>query len=215
METLSLKVQRRDLADKPQELRAKNLIPGIFYHRGEENIPLSVDYQTLRRAYQKAGESTVVEIQMDDGSKKMTLIHDISYDSMSGNINHVDFRGVSMTEKIDTMIPIEFTGVSTAIKDFGGMLLTNLDEIEVRCFPQDLVHNITVDLAQFTEIGQQIHVKDLVVPAKMEILTDMDETVALIQAPEEEEVEVAAPATLVPEGINDVEAKQVEAKKED
>ncbi|NCP16851.1 50S ribosomal protein L25, partial [bacterium] len=79
--------------------------------------------------------------------------------------------------------------------DFNAVLVTSLDELEVECFPQDLPARITVDISSLANVGDGIHVRDIVLSDKVKILEDPDEMIVVATAARAEEVvEVAAEA---------------------
>jgi len=96
-----------------------------------------------------------------------------------------------MKEKLRSQVYMEIVGVSPAIKDFDGILVTGNDEVGVECLPQDLPERIVVDISGLLKIGDGIYVRDLTVPDGVKILEDPDTMVALITAQAAEEVEVA------------------------
>lgn len=188
MEAIVLKATQRDTEKKASELRKEKLVPCVFYAHGKDNLHLAIEYEPMRKAYLKAGSNTLIDLEVE-GKIVKVLIHDIQFDPIMDDITHVDFYGVKMKEKIDTEIPLEFVGLSSAVKNLGGILETTLHEVEVRCLPTDLVPNIEVDIAVLENLGDAIHLSDLNLPKGMELLQDEALTVISVQAPKEEAVE--------------------------
>ncbi len=60
------------------------------------------------------------------------------------------------------------------------MVLHQLDHVEVEALPKDLIDEIKVDASKLTEIGDQIIVADLIVPAGITILTEADHPIARV-----------------------------------
>jgi large subunit ribosomal protein L25 len=87
---------------------------------------------------------------------------------------------------------LEFVGESKAVKELGGVLVRILNSVEVQCLPSDLPHNIEVDISPLKTFSDSIHVKNLKVPAKVEILTQADETIVKVQPPRDVDKELAA-----------------------
>ncbi len=69
------------------------------------------------------------------------------------------------------------------MKELGGIFVKNMDEVEVRCLPGDLVHEITVDLAKLATFEDAITLKDLIVSKGIEILGDLETIVATVTSP--------------------------------
>jgi large subunit ribosomal protein L25 len=68
-------------------------------------------------------------------------------------------------------------------------------ELEVEADPVNLPHELEVDISVLVAIGDQIHAKDVALPAGVTLITDPEEVIVLIQEVEEERVE-EAPADL-------------------
>jgi large subunit ribosomal protein L25 len=126
----------------------------------------------------------------------------------------MDFHQVSLTEKIHARIPVITVGDSPGVAT-GGILEHLLRELEVRCLAMDLPEQVEVSIGELG-LGQAIHVRDIKLGDKVEILNDPELTVVSVMAPrvvaEEEAAEkVAEPAE--PEVIT--EKKREEAEKEE
>lgn len=198
METVALSVQLRDKSQKISDLRKNRFIPIEYYGKGVENKSLQADYQSFVKAFRKAGESTIIELDID-GKKTNVLIHEIQYDPITDEFMHVDVINVKMGEEIHTNIPLNFTGVAPAVKELGGTLMSQLDQLEVKCLPKDLVHDFEVNVDSLVDFNVAIHVKDVVVPAGVTVLNDPDQIVIAVVAPrvEKETEESEMPETEV------------------
>lgn len=193
METLTLKVQPRDMKVKTNVLRAKRLIPAEYYGKGVKNKSFVVDYQTFRKAYKQAGSNTV--ISLNDGKDEYSvLVHEIQYDPVSDSIVHIDFANVKMDREVKTKVNVVITGIAPAVKDLGGILVTPLDEVEIKCLPKDLIHKIEVNIESLVDFNSFIRVKNLIVPPGITILDAPEDIIATAVPPrEEKEEETAAP----------------------
>lgn len=186
METITLKAEVRTLKGRNTiDLRLNNVIPVVVYGTGAEAISLQVSRSEFDRVYGQAGESTVVQLDLD-GKQIPVLIHDMQIDPQTDFTIHADFLRVDMNKKVEAGIKIVFTGEAAAVETLGGTLVQNLDEVEVRALPGALVREIEVDISKLATFDDAIHVSDIVVPAGIEILTEMDAVVATIQAPRNE-----------------------------
>jgi len=190
MEAVVLNAHERDLSILAKDVRSEKKVPGVCYGHERKNIHVTVEHEELRKVLKKAGMSTLVDLTIE-GKVEKVLISDVQFHPVMDTIEHVDFHIVKLKENITTEIPLEYVGVSSAVKNFAGVLVTNLDEVEVRCLPTALVHSIQVDISKLEALGDSIHVSDLTIPAGIEILTDAEETVCLVQAPADEEVDTA------------------------
>lgn len=141
------------------------------------------------KAYTKAGESSLVELDLG-GKKVPVLFHDVTFDPVSDAIAHVDFFAVDMKKEVEADVSILFEGESPAVKE-GAILVTALDSITVRCLPKNLPHNLPIDLSKLVEMGSQLTVADITVPPDVTLLVEPDAVIAIAQEPREEEVAVA------------------------
>ena len=121
-------------------------VAAVFYGPKAESTPIWVNEIELLKVWKEAGESSVVVLTLD-GVNHETLIHDIDREPVRGKIRHVDFYVLEKGKKVEVAVPLEFVGVSEAIKNLGGTLVKVLHEIEIEAMPKDLPHNIEVDLS--------------------------------------------------------------------
>ena len=157
---LQLKCELRTVFGKKNRTLRKNLnIPGVIYGEGKDSLHVSVPSQLFLDVYRKAGETTIVECEVD-GTKIPTLISDVSVHSVKDTILHVDFRRVNLKKKVETQVPVQVVGNSPAVKA-GGVLLQQMQEVTVEALPQNIPHEITVDISQIGEVGMDIKIADL------------------------------------------------------
>lgn len=216
MEKIELKAEIR----KPKEKKA-GFIPAILYGRGIENVMIWLEEKNFNKIYQEAGESTLLELSVK-GEKEIThnvLIYDIQTDPVSDRIGHVDFYQVRMDEKLETEVELVFIGQSVAVKELGGVLVKNIDALEVRCLPADLPKNIEVDISALATFEDSIRVKDLQIGEKVEITIDPETVVAVVSPPRSEkeleqlDEEVEGDISQV-EGISEEKEEEPENKDE-
>jgi large subunit ribosomal protein L25 len=187
MEKVTLQASRRSvIGKKVGALRRQGVLPGVIYGRNREPINISMDLHQVSQKLVGASQSSLINIDLE-GETLSTLIREKQMDYVKRQMIHIDFQAVSLTEKLRTAVNLELFGVSPAVKDFNGILVSNLFEVEVECFPQDLPENIPVDISVLKKIGDSILVKDLKVSENVEILTNPDEVVAVVSFQGEEE----------------------------
>lgn len=186
--TVALQAENRALTGKKvKSLRLKGQLPAVVYGHGLEATSLSIDSRAFRKAYLEAGTSTLVDLQIGQDKPIKVLFHEPQQHHLLGTPLHVDLYAVKMTEKIETAIPIHFTGVAPAVDELEGNFIANKDELMIRCLPGDLIPSVEVDIAVLATFDDQIHVSDIKVPETVEIMDDAEEVVALVQAPISEE----------------------------
>jgi len=188
MEKVALLANPRTAEDNVKDLRKQGKIPGIVYGN-EQHAMLHFDEVALKKAYVKAGESTLVELDMGD-KKLPVLFHAIDQDPVSDRIIHVDFYAVNMKKEVEAEVIIRFEGESGAVKE-NAILVTALDTITVRALPANLPHDLPVDLSKLAAFGDTITVADIKAPQGVEILNEPEEVIAIAQEPRAAEVEEA------------------------
>jgi large subunit ribosomal protein L25 len=183
---LKLKAQARDAGtEKPAKIRKAGQIPAVLYGHKVPTQSLTVALGDFEKILKKAGESTIIELETQDGKTHSVLIHDIQKNYLTSKPEHVDFYQVSMTEKLRATVVLEFIGEAKAVKELGGVLIKILNEVEVECLPQNLPRSIMVNIASLNTFSDTIHVKDLQVPNSVKILTKTEEILAKVQPPRE------------------------------
>ncbi len=203
MEKLVIEASRREVTGKQVgALRRQGKLPGVIYGANFASTPIVMDLKEASHVLAHASQSHIITINLE-GKEHATLVREKQRDFIRGTLLHVDFQAVSLTETIRTKVSIEVTSTAPAVKNYNGVVVTGLDEVEVECLPQDLVDKFTVDISSLEEIGDAIYVRDLDVPAKMQVLDDPDEVLVVITggAAEIAEEEEAAEALAEPEVI--------------
>jgi large subunit ribosomal protein L25 len=201
MEQIELKATKREVTGKQvKALRREGKLPAIIYGRHLSPLPILLDLHDASRVLPGITSSQLITVNVD-GNKHTVLVREKQRHPVQGKLIHVDFLAVSMTEKLRANVLLEMEGEAPAVKNFGGVVVPVLEEVEVECLPKDLPEKIMVDLSGLVKIGDAIHVKDLVLPQGVEVLTDEDEMVVLVKSPEGEEVEAVAGEGAEPEVI--------------
>ena len=211
METVNLTAAlRTETGRKAKQLRESGFIPAVLYGRGAENMNLSFTKGEFEKVYKEAGSSTIVSLKIDGQPSIKALILEPQYDPITDKIIHADLYKVNMKEEIHTEIPLVFVGVSPAVADLEGNLITSKDAIEVKCLPDKLVSEIEVDISSLKTFEDSIKVSDLIIPEGIEVLAEADETIAMVSEPrsdaELEEIETPATADEEKAAIEGIEA---------
>ena len=191
----SIKAQKRDLNIKSSALRKKGGIPAVFYGMGKTTTPISIDTTPFKKVWREAGESSAVKISMPTGDIDV-LIHEVQVDPVTDEPIHVDFLAIDMKKKIRVKVPLEFDGISEAVKSGIGNLVKVLHEVEVEALPLDLPHNLSVDISKLKTLEDNIVVSEIKLPAGVIFITNGADIVASVFAQVEEKEEVVAPVDL-------------------
>lgn len=207
MDRPKLKVEKRIITGrKVKSLRKEGLLPANVYGKKIASQALQVPVKEFLVVYEKVGETGLVELNIDNEIKPV-LITNLHTHPVSDLPLHADFRQVDLKEKIQAAVPVEIAGESPAEKSGAGILVQQLNEIEVEALPTDLPEKFVVDVSKLENVDDAIAVKDLSVDrSKITILVEEEQIVVKVEplaaeevapVPEEAPVEEGAPA---PEG---------------
>jgi large subunit ribosomal protein L25 len=216
MENLQLRAEARsDLGKTPQKkIRNNGKIPAVVYGHGVPTRSLTIDAGQFQKLWQKAGETTLVDLMVGEEAAFKVLIQDVQLHPLKHMPIHVDFHQVRMSEKITAEIPLEFVGEAAAVKELGGVLVKSLDTIKVECLPADLIHELTIDISSLKTFEDVIRVSDVAIPATLTVLENPGEVIATVSAPRSE-AELAALEEKVEEKVEAVETVEKKKSEED
>ena len=206
----ALQVEIRAGAGKgvARKLRAAGRIPAVVYGRSAPPVSVSLDPKLLRwiLARSEAGLNTLFELDVAGGGAlhgKPVLIRELQRDPVKGDYLHADLFAVDLAHRIQVSVPVHLTGKAHGV-ELGGILDHSLRELEIACLPTAIPREIAVDVSPL-DVGDSLHVRDLVLPEGVELRSDGDLSVISVVLPAVEVVptptevapaegEVAAPA---------------------
>lgn len=193
MQMVALQASARSTEHSVRQLRKNGGVPCVLYGNNTPNTLLQVEEKEVRRAYVKAGESTLVELDID-GKKTPVLIHAFAMDPVTDKFEHVDFYAVDMTKEVEAHVSIRLDGESPAVKEMGAILVTTLDHVTVRSLPAKLPRELTANLSKLANFHDSLTVADISVPEGVTILAEADTVIATVQEPRAVEEVTPAPA---------------------
>jgi large subunit ribosomal protein L25 len=216
-ETISLNASVRTAIRRGvNALRRSGQVPAVVYGNKITPTHIQVEARELSNVLRHAGRNRLITLSVAGlAEPKMVLQREVQRDPIKGTIKHIDFYEVSMTEKITAEVRILTTGESADLKSGAGVLLQELDALSIRCLPGDLIDSVTVDVSGLA-IDDVIRVRDIAVPAGIEVLDDPDEEAVrltrFVEAKEEEVAVAEAPEVEVIErGKKEEEGAEAEA----
>jgi large subunit ribosomal protein L25 len=214
MASASLSAETRSDTGKgvARKLRAAGRVPGIVYGHARKAQPLSLPARELEKLLSTiAAGSTVVELSLG-GATTRTLIREIQRHPFKKQILHVDFQELVAGEKVTVEVPLVFVGIPEGVRLSGALLEQILHSIEVLVDPSNMPNHIDVDVTNLA-MGHSLHVRDIVLPPGLEVLTDEDATICAVIAPRAVLEETAAPVE--GEGATPAEPELIRKPKDD
>lgn len=222
MEKVILNADIREATGKEasKKFRFEGSFPAIVYKKGKESLPLKIDKRSfIHILHTQAGENVIITLKVKGKMQeskpikdKTVIIKEIQYEPTKGDILHVDFHEISLTEKITVNVPIDIKGEPEGVKADGGVLDNPLKELEVECLPTEIPKKIDVHVEPL-KIGDSIKVKELNVPSGIKVLSDPEQTVLSVMPPhvEKAEEEKAEEEIAEPEVIREKKPEAEEA----
>lgn len=165
----------------------------MVYGHNVDAVTVAVDGREFVKAFQKVGRNQLLDLQLGDEPVRKALIREVQRSPRDGDLLHVDFYQVNLTEKIESEVPIELDGEVEIVSKGEADLQRGLHVLKVECLPTDLPPAIRVDVSRLKEIDDEIRVKDIPIPPGCEILDEPDDLIVKV-ATHREEIEEVAPA---------------------
>jgi large subunit ribosomal protein L25 len=214
---------RTILGKKSKHFRSKKQIPGNISGDVEKSTAVVVDTSSFTHLYERVGDTGLFYLKVEgESADRPVLVGELQKDPMSGQLLHVVFRQVNLSEKVSAEVPVETIG-ELEVRD--ALVVTVHQNIEVEALPQDLPEKFVVDISKFTEVGQSVSFNELEydkTKVHLNVEEDqLDTPVVMVEAVKEEVEEVveeAAPtegATPGEEGAPAAEGSDAEKPAED
>lgn len=186
-ETIALELKPREVTGKAvKHLRKDGVVPAVIHDHGKDSLVVMGDYQKVFKVYQDAGKHHPVEIKTG-GKTYTTLIKSVTFDPKRNSMTHVVFNAVKANEKVDAEVPVRAVfaeGNDASPAERAGLIvLEQLTEVEVEALPRDLPDELTFDGEQLVNVGDQVTVADLTVPAGVVITTEPEHVLATVFEP--------------------------------
>jgi large subunit ribosomal protein L25 len=183
-DTAVLEAQPRTDAGKQisKQLRREGAFPAVVYGSEIDSVKCAVNLRAFRALISEFGRNAIVSLKVGGGEDYSTIVKDVQHHPVSGEVLHVDFHRISMTQKIVVDVLVHAEGSPSGVRNDGGILEQMLHQIEVECLPTNIPETIIFDVT-LLEIGDNVHVSDLVTPEGAEIVTDGERSVFALIPP--------------------------------
>ena len=218
MADLQLAVDVRTVTGKKvKSLRRQGILPAHLYGRTTESQSLQAPLQRVVELLSTAGRNAIISLMINgEGEARSVVLRGVQRNPFTDELYHVDFFQVSLTEKLRADVPLVLVGEAPAVMVYNGVLLQNLDHLTIEALPTDVPPKIEVDVSGLEELEAGIFVRELNVPANVDVLAAPDLLVAKVEPPkiaaelEAEEAAAAAEAEALAEGEEGEEAEAEE-----
>ena len=199
MKNLTLKAVKRDVRGKKTRfLRRQGITPTHLFGHNIRSLALQCDTAELGRIIARAGMSRLIDLQIEaEKQPRSVFIRKIQRDELGGQLLHIDFYQVRKEEKITAAIPIVLVGKAPALKGKGRILTQPITHLGIECLPEKLPPRIEIDLSPLEEVGQAIHVKDIVLSPDITVTTAPDQIVVKVSEVHIEREEIVEEAEAV------------------
>lgn len=190
-------LKRTTVGKKNKDLRKKGLVPGVIYGL-DTNFLVQIPLENLQKNLQESGHTGVIRTEFD-GKKYNLMIDEIQINPVKRIPTHVTFRNVDLKEEIEATLPVEYenTDDCKGVKEDGGIIITNISEIEIKSLPGKIPSHLSIDVKDL-RLGDVIKVEDFKLPEGVKFATEDENvlgqvavTVTHKQAEETEEIPAA------------------------
>ncbi|MFH1656774.1 MAG: 50S ribosomal protein L25 [Candidatus Nealsonbacteria bacterium] len=204
---LLLQAKIREGKDRPEILRKQGILPAVLYGSEIKSQSVQVDLKQFEKIFDKAGESSLITLKTEN-KEFMVLIHEIQKDPVSSQITHVDFYQPILTEEVEATVPLIFEGEALAVKDLGGTLVKEAQELTVKALPQNLPHDIKINVEILKTFEDEILVKDIKLTEGVKIIKEPEALIVKVSPPQKEEEEFEKPADEEAEKVEGAEGEE-------
>lgn len=181
---LEAEIRRNTGTDAAKRVRKDGMVPCILYGLNKENVALSIPYNRLESALLSGKRMVDLSIEK---KRETVLVKDLQHHPVTDRIIHADFERIAMDEEIDIEIPVVLEGRAKGADD-GGVVDQILKSLQVKCLPQDIPEEVTIDISDL-DINDSYKAQDIKLPKGVTAVTGEDEMVVVIHPPAREEEE--------------------------
>ncbi len=195
-------LERKVFGKKLRKLRYEGVIPANVFGPNFISKALTVNYKDFVKLYKEAKETAVVYLQLDK-EEIPVLIKIVQKHPVTDSILHIDFRKIDLTQKIVTEVPVHIVGISEAVSQKGGVLLTQINKLSVEALPQHIPQFVEVDITKLNEVGQEIKISDLKASTNYVVKDDPQKVIVSVIVHKEESVTPETTAAATPEVLTE------------
>jgi large subunit ribosomal protein L25 len=179
---LTIECKARDPKAKANALRREGLLPAVLYgHNGTESLSLTVDQKAADLLLRKAAvNNTMIDLSIPDRSwHGKALLREVQSHPWKSLVYHLSFFAVKAQDAVEVGVTLNFVGEPDGVKNDGGVLNTEINEVTVKCKAVDIPESIDVDVSGMV-VGDSLTVADLKLPEGAVVAGDQTLTIATV-----------------------------------
>ncbi|MFH7242692.1 MAG: 50S ribosomal protein L25/general stress protein Ctc [Spirulina sp.] len=179
---LTIECKARDPKAKPNALRREGLLPAVLYgHNGTESMELTLDQKAADLLLRKVAiNNTMIDINVPDMPwSGKALLREVQTHPWKNLVYHLSFFAVKAQDAVEVGVTLNFVGEPVGVKDGGGMLNTEVNEVTVKCKVVDIPEVIDVDVSGLA-VGDALTVADLNLPEGAVVAGDQSQIIASV-----------------------------------
>jgi large subunit ribosomal protein L25 len=174
---------RTVLGKKVRFLRRRGITPANVFGHAIASTAIQLSTREIEHVLAHVPRNSLLSLNIEGSETATVLVKSVTRKPTTGELYHIDFHHVSMTEKLRATVPLFLTGTAPAVDTFAATVLQAMESLPVECLPGDLPTQIRVDLTRLAEVDDSIFVRDLDLPRGVTALVGEDELVVKALAP--------------------------------
>ena len=184
---ISLELEPRSVIGKAvKQLRRDGQVPAVIHDHGKTSVAVQAPYLAMYRTYQQAGKHHPISLTVD-GHKYTALIKTATFEPKKNQLSHLVFNAVNKNQKVEAEVPVRpryAEGNEASPAERAGLIvLEQLEAVGVKAVPDKIPDALEYDGEKLVEVGDHVTVADLTVPDGVELLTEVEHTLATVYEP--------------------------------
>lgn len=162
-------------------LRRSGFVPAVVYGLDDDAVPITVSERNLARILAgEGGTNTLIRLELE-GDSQLTLARQLQRHPTRGDLVHVDFVRIRRDVAVAAEVPLHAVGEAPGTRE-GGLLEQLIFTLSIEAMPGSIPNEIEVDVSAL-EIGDQIRLSEITIPAGVALQQDPEELVIQVIVP--------------------------------
>ena len=177
---IELKAEKRIVTGKKnRKLRRQGYVPASISMQDGTTKLIKIKHNDLWPV-RKSKELEIISITIEGEKKPIeTVVSELIINPLTNMVENVSFSQITKDSHIKVEVPVEFVGVSPAVKNNLGVLVVSMPFIKLIVNKENIIPKIEIDISTLESVGQRILVKD--------VLQKLGENVKLASAKDAEQ----------------------------